>query len=129
MPQQRRTQQRQVISDILANTRKPLYPKEILDIAKITLPQIGIATVFRALKSLVKEETAQVVRIGDDPARYEAINSHHHHFKCYGCGEVFNLFSCPGNMEKLLPPGFELHSHDITLFGNCSNCAEALHSV
>lgn len=123
MSQQRSTLQRQTIASILDQTDKPLFPQEILKLAQLSLPQIGIATVFRALKALVEEGMAQSVKIGNDATRYEGARQHHHHFKCIKCGDVFDLYCCPGNLERLLPPNFELHSHDITLFGKCSRCA------
>ena len=122
MPQRRKTPQREVIEKVLDETDKPLLPNDILDLARITLPSIGIATVFRALKDLVEEGTVNPVYIGDESPRYERSRGHHHHFKCNDCGEVYDLYNCPGNLNKLIPSGFELLDHEITLFGRCSNC-------
>ena len=122
MIQKRATPQRKVIESVLTQTEQPLLPHEILKIAQAELPSIGIATVFRALKNLVAEGRVRTVSIGADAIRYEGTRGHHHHFKCIDCENVFDLFSCPGNFEKLLPPGFELIDHDITLFGRCANC-------
>ncbi len=124
MPRKRHTQQRTVIESILLNTKHPLLPSEILEIARDELPSLGIATVFRALKDLLSEEIVRKVSIGTDAVRYEGKRDHHHHFKCVDCDNVFDLHSCPGNMEKLLPPGFELIDHDITLFGRCASCGK-----
>ena len=99
-------------------------PNELLGLAQQSLPKLGIATVFRALKDLVAEGAVHCVNIGDEASRYESARGHHHHFKCIDCGNVFDLFNCPGNLEKLLPQGFELLYHDITLFGKCSCCSE-----
>lgn len=125
MPQHRNTQQRQVIESILSQTDRPLLPKELLAQAQQTLPNLGIATVFRALKDLVEEGLVQSVTIGDEAPRYEGARGHHHHFKCIDCGNVFDIFSCPGNLEKLLPPGFQLIKHDINLYGKCPSCLQA----
>ncbi len=126
MPQQRNTQQRQVIESILKKTGRPLLPKEILALAQQDLPSLGIATVFRALKALVSEGSVNTVYIGDESPRYEVTKDHHHHhFKCINCDKVYVLFNCPGNLKQLLPPGFEMHDHDITLFGRCADCADS----
>lgn len=125
MPQQRKTPQRELIASVLNQTERPLLPKEILAIAQQSLPTLGIATVFRAVKDLVADGRASMVNIGDEPPRYEGVRGHHHHFKCMNCGEVFDLFKCPGNLENLLPPGFMLIDHDITLFGKCDDCLKA----
>ena len=129
MAQQRNTSQRQVIESILIETDRPLLPKEILVKAQQQLPKLGIATVFRALKDLVAQGSVHPVHIGDEAPRYEGTREHHHHFKCVDCGNVYDLFSCPGNLEHLLPPDFQLLSHDITLFGKCASCSNSSASV
>ncbi len=122
MAKQRNTQQRQIIESILRETDHPLLPKELLEIAHQSLPSLGIATVFRALKDLVKEGVAHPVHICCEPTRYEGARDHHHHFKCLDCGTVFDLHSCTGNLESMLPSNFQLLAHDITLFGKCADC-------
>ena len=129
MPQQRNTAQRRVIKSILNQTERPVSPKEVLGLAQQSLPSLGIATVFRALKDLVAEGAVHSVNIGDDSPLYEGARGHHHHFKCIDCGSIFDLFSCPGNLERLLPPNFELLNHEIDLFGKCSDCLKPEHNT
>lgn len=50
MYQQRQTKQRQIIETMLKEADRPLLPKELLTKAQESLPQLGIATVFRTLK-------------------------------------------------------------------------------
>ena len=124
MSQRRNTQQRKTIESFLEQSSSPVLPRELHDQAQQVLPNIGIATVFRALKDLVAEGNARVVEIPGDSPRYESINrKHHHHFKCTSCEQVFCVEGCPGNLQTLLSPGFEMTDHDITLFGTCSNCS------
>ena len=123
MPQLRNTQQRQIIESILQKTDRPLLPKELLTIAQTHLPTMGIATVFRALKDLVKEGVVHTVSINDDPLRYEGKRAHHHHFKCTECNRVYDVFRCTGNIEQLVPSGFTLMEHEITLYGQCADCS------
>lgn len=121
---QRQTKQRQVIESILKQADCPLLPKELLDRAQVSLPRLGIATVFRTLKKLVDEGGATLVCLPGDSPRYERSDlEHHHHFKCYDCRSVFDVNGCPGHLEQLLPKGFQLTEHNITLFGRCANCS------
>lgn len=121
---QRQTRQRQVIEAILKQADFPLLPKELLSKAQTLLPQLGIATVFRTLKKMVAEGEATVVCLPGDSPRYERADlEHHHHFKCSDCESVFEINGCPGHLEQLLPQGFQLTNHDITLFGRCANCS------
>ncbi len=124
MQQQRQTRQRQVIEMMLREAERPLLPKELLDKAQESLPQLGIATVFRSLKKMVDEGSAKVVNLPGDSPRYERSDlAHHHHFKCCECEGVFEINGCPGQLEKLLPKGFQLTAHEITLFGRCVDCS------
>lgn len=126
MPKRRNTPQRQIIESLLESSESPVLPKELHESALEQLPTLGIATVFRALKDLVEEGKARTVHIPGDSPRYETVShGHHHHFKCKDCGAVYDLFCCPGNFEKLIPDGFELQDHDITLFGLCSSCVDS----
>ncbi|MFT7388576.1 MAG: Fur family ferric uptake transcriptional regulator [Candidatus Endobugula sp.] len=124
MHQQRNTKQKQVIEAMLKQAGRPLLPNELLSKAQESLPQLGVATVFRTLKKMVDEGTAKVVCLPGDSARYEPSDlTHHHHFKCSECESVFDLNGCPGHLENLLPKGFHLTDHEITLFGHCADCS------
>jgi len=124
MHQQRKTKQKQVIETILKQAGRPLLPKELLSKAQESLPQLGIATVFRTLKKMVKEENAKIVYLPGDSPRYERSGiAHHHHFKCSECECVFEVNGCPGQLERLLPEGFQMTNHEITLFGRCADCS------
>ncbi len=87
---------------------------------------MGIATVYRNIKSLVEEEILQEVLLPGDNPRFEiAGHKHHHHFQCTQCQRVFDVHACPGDMSRLAPKGFTVENHDLTLYGNCKDCAAA----
>lgn len=124
MYQQRQTKQRQVIEATLKQANRPILPKELLSKAQESLPQLGIATVFRTLKKMVEEKQAKVVCLPGDSPRYERADlAHHHHFKCSDCDNVFEINGCPGHFDQLLPQGFQLTDHELTLFGRCADCS------
>ena len=121
---QRQTKQRQLIEEMLKAADRPLLPKELLSKAQESIPQLGIATVFRTLKKLVDEGEAKIVCLPGDSPRYERSDlGHHHHFKCSECDAVFEISGCPGHLENLLPKGFQMTDHEITLFGRCADCS------
>jgi len=124
MSKKRNTLQRKIIETCLETVDYPMLPKELHQQVQTTAPNLGIATVFRALKALTEEGRVRVVNIPGDAPRYESVSrGHHHHFKCEYCDFVYEVKGCPGNFEALLPPGFQLSNHDITLFGKCSSCS------
>lgn len=122
----RGTRQRQAIRRVLEIADRPLSPQEVLDHAQGVIPGMGLATVYRALKTLVEEGWAVAVDLPGKPPRYElAGKDHHHHFHCRGCGRVFEVSGCPGNITAITPPGFRLEGHEVVLYGVCPECPEA----
>lgn len=119
---QRSTKQRSAIREVLLEADRPLLASEVLDLAQATVPSLGIATVYRTLKSLVTEESLQVVELPGENPRFEFAHGHHHHFCCKICNKVFDIHACPGDFSRLLPPGFEVSGHELTLYGRCSDC-------
>lgn len=121
----RSTPQRQAIRDALASAGRPLSPQELLGLAQDEIPKLGMATVYRTLSLLVEEGEAVAVELPGEPPRYEhhtAAEHHHHHFRCDVCQRVFDVDGCPGNMKGMLPKGYSLRAHHITLFGTCDEC-------
>ncbi len=122
----RNTRQREAIRQAFATTSRPLSPHEVLAAAQARVPRLGIATVYRALRDLVAEHWLQPVELPGHATRYErAGKHHHHHFSCRACGRVFDVAGCPGNLQQLLPTGFELAEHDVLLHGRCADCVAA----
>ena len=120
----RKTKQRDAIRDVFSEHDRPLSPDEVRELSSQAIPGIGIATVYRNLKSLVEDGVLRVVEIPGSAPRYESAHlGHHHHFQCNDCSKVFDIHKCPGDLKSLTPPGFEVTSHAITLYGHCPECS------
>lgn len=121
---QRKTQQRAAIRGALEDAGRPLSPLEILASAQQAVPGLGIATVYRNVKSLLEEGWLKEVELPGAPSRYEVAGKHHHHhFHCRACDRVYEIDDCPGTLRDLVPRGFRLESHDLTLYGLCRLCS------
>ena len=122
----RNTRQRAVIRDVLERADRPLSTLEILDAAKTSVRGIGIATVYRTVKSLTEEGWLVPVELPGESPRYElAGKDHHHHFHCRACGRVYELEGCVENLRGLAPRGFRVTDHEVVLYGNCQLCASS----
>jgi len=120
---QRKTRQRDAILGALRQAGRPLSPQEILNQAKASVPRLGIATVYRAVRDLIDEGEAIGVELPGESLRFELSgNGHHHHFQCRDCGRVFEVLGCPAGLSKLTPKGFRLDAHEVVLYGACSYC-------
>jgi len=97
----------------------------VLELAQGEVRELGIATVYRNLKVLVEAGSARAINLPGEPTRFEtAGKGHHHYFTCNGCQTVYDLSACVNQgLTSLVPPGFQLESHEIVLYGRCDDCA------
>jgi Fur family transcriptional regulator, ferric uptake regulator len=122
---ERQTNQKGAVQAVIDAAHAPLLPQEILERSQRTVPNLGIATVYRHLKRMVDTKKVRVVNLSGQPPRYEAIGEshHHHHFQCTSCQRVFALHECPANLASIAPKGFTVERHELTLYGKCEGCA------
>ena len=122
----RRTSQREAIKEVFQTADRPLSTPEVLAAAQALRPGLGIATVYRTLKLLIRDGWLDTVRLPSLPPRYEiAGRPHHHHFYCNVCGRAFTVPGSQPLLDALVPPGFVLEHHDLVLYGRCAACAAA----
>ncbi|MEM7384613.1 MAG: transcriptional repressor [Verrucomicrobiota bacterium] len=117
------TPQRSSILRVMDHLGRPVTPRELLVAASIESPGLGMATVYRTLKRLVGSGEVRKIEVAGVPPHYELERENHHHFfVCQDCERLFDLDSCPGGFDQLLPPGFTMNSHEIIIYGTCRNC-------
>ncbi|MBT2335272.1 transcriptional repressor [Variovorax paradoxus] len=138
---QRLTRQRNAVFSAFSDAGLVLTAPEILERARAIVPEISLSTVYRQVSMLLADGEIAKVELPGEPARYEVTcksdahrhsqhdgqeaDHHHHYFHCNSCGQVFMLHACPGPMTDLVPKGFQVKSHEVTLHGVCAACASA----
>lgn len=121
------TQQRKAIISVFEKQKRPLNANELHVEAMKQVKRIGIATIYRAIKSLKDEKVIVAANIPGEAPYYELSNlKHHHHFKCNSCGVVLDVEECLIDESKLKKSasknGLKIKEHSITLFGECDAC-------
>jgi Fur family ferric uptake transcriptional regulator len=120
---QRRTRQRDAVTAVLEKAEGPLTAPEILERAQGQVGELGIATVYRAVRALTNQGILATVSLPGEPLRFELADlKHHHHFQCRACSAVYDIEGCLPGLQALLPSGFRLEGHDILLTGLCKEC-------
>lgn len=105
--------------------------QEIHEALAVAGSRIGLASVYRAVDSLVDCGAVVRVDVGDGIARYEPVRSghgHHHHLVCDGCGklEPFEDAELERAIEAIeRGTGFDVATHDVVLRGACADCRAA----
>jgi Fur family ferric uptake transcriptional regulator len=119
----RLTKQRKAILECLMQSQRPLSIEEILLEVSLIIPSINLSTVYRNLKVMLDETVLQSYDLPGSAPRYQVVHSEHtHHFLCEDCNRLFNIHLCPKEIHAMVPQGFQMHSHSITLKGQCREC-------
>ena len=120
------TPQRTALMNAFIKSARPLSISELHEISKREVPTLGVRTVYRLVRLLEEEGEIVSVFVADQAARYELASVakvHHHHFHCKSCDRIFDIQGCSGDISKMLPDGFVLSKHELTLEGLCKACA------
>ena len=93
---------------------------------KALIPGMGLATVYRALETLVELNLAVKVHLEDGCHSYAlATQGHRHPIVCTECSKVIEFAECPiEDISKKLSKntGFKVQNHFLQLFGQCKEC-------
>ena len=117
------TKQRTAILKFLSETGRPLSIDEILAYASTEIPQINLSTIYRTIKTLIQEEKIVLIELPGEKSCYKiSSKEHHHYFLCDSCNKIYFITQCPRKLSQIVPKGFQLLGHSITLNGFCSDC-------
>jgi Fur family ferric uptake transcriptional regulator len=120
------TPQRLVVLSVLKESQKFFSIMEIHKSVKKILPGTGVATIYRALETLI--DLGLVIRVHlEDGCQSFAVApiGHHHPIVCIGCKRVVDFAECPieaisGKLSR--KTGFTIQNHFLQLFGKCRAC-------
>lgn len=124
----RLTQQRKAVLDVMReNSGCHLTAEEVLAKARHKVPNIGIATVYRALERLASMQILYKTIFDGGKYRYEisAQEDHqHHHIICVSCNRIFEveetlLDSLELHLEQ---QGFSIVDHQLKIYAYCPDC-------
>ena len=127
MTERRDTVQQRAIREVCETSGRPLSIDEIFELAKLEAPSLGQRTVYRIVRRMEEDGHLVPVAVSGQSDRYELAEiaaSHHHHFHCTICDRMFDVDGCVGKLRNLLPKGFTLEDHDLTLRGRCDTCTD-----
>lgn len=122
-------QRRMLLEVLLAAAEREMTADEIYQQIRTVYPEVGLDTVYRNLRLLVKMNIVDEVKLPGKLAQYSINRSAHQHgLVCLDCGVEIPLGHCP--IKELETVAREEHqfvisSHRIELFGYCKECHES----
>ncbi|WP_258238804.1 Fur family transcriptional regulator [Arcobacter sp. CECT 8985] len=119
--------QKDYLLKILYFTDKHLSAEELVKISKDKYKiDMGIATVYRAVKFFEELNIIKSLDVGDGAKRYELnLSLHHDHMICTSCSKIieFNDDVIEEQQEVVAKSNkFVLKDHIMTIYGICEDC-------
>lgn len=126
------TRQRAAVFGVLCGTRSHPTAEEIFRVVRERIPDISLATVYKALEAFESAGACLRLTDGDGPARYDARVDDHHHLRCVACGRVIDVEGpalrgwAAGAAAR---QGFEVLDCRLVLVGRCAECRSDARAV
>lgn len=128
----RMTSQRRVIAQVFDERGRHgddvhLTADQVLGLARATLPEMSLATVYNTLNDMVVVGAVSEVSPDDGPRRYDANIAHdHHHLVCTACGRVVDVrLAALPTVPDSQAGDFDVVDVDVTFRGRCADCRTA----
>lgn len=124
MAGKRYSRQRELIYEAVLGSKEHPTAEMVYQWLKPANPNLSLGTVYRNLNLLAEEGI--LVRMPFPVERYDGDTHPHSHFRCKGCGRVFDLMlGYDGEIDAAAgraSPGFRIEGHDLTFSGMCREC-------
>lgn len=120
------TPQRVTIYRALLESEDHPSPEVLYERVRPQLPQLSLATIYKALDALMRLGVVREVSAISDSKRFDANLDWHHHLICTRCQKVTDFYDA--SLDTLAPPkrlaGFVSESVSVQVMGLCAACAK-----
>ncbi len=114
------TKQRTAVYQYLLSTDAHPTAETIHLSVRHRLPNISLATIYKAVDSLVDVGLVNRIQRGASSARYDAAVKDHAHYRCIGCDGVWDA---PHDATPHgTPQAFEVVHVNVEFVGYCADC-------
>jgi Fe2+ or Zn2+ uptake regulation protein len=121
---QRFTEQRAAVYRFLRGTDEHPTADEVFTAVRGEIADISLATVYKALETLLSCGLAVKLTYGDDSARYDARTDDHYHSRCLKCGVVRDVAVEAATIPHVeVGGGFRVEGFRVEVVGYCPGCA------
>ncbi|MEE8194574.1 MAG: transcriptional repressor [Dehalococcoidales bacterium] len=121
----RKTKQKVAILRVLKATKRHPTASWVYEQVRQEISNISLGTVYRDLKSLIKEGEISELGPAGAQSRFDGTAENHYHFRCRQCSRIFDVNGPVGrDLDKRLAQktGFEVSYHRLDFFGLCKDC-------
>ena len=123
----RPTQQRIAVFDYLLKHLTHPSADTIYNALSKEYPVFSRTTIYNSLNVLLEAKLIRAVNISADEQRFDSNTTDHGHFRCVGCGEIFDFVIEPEILQSLCPAEFQERQSDVFITGYCPHCRHPIH--
>lgn len=119
------TPQRMAVYKYLKSTKEHPSAEMIYKALQPDYPTMSLATVYKALKTLVEVDLVQELNVGESNFRYDGNIYPHPHIQCLDCGKVDDIEKvCFEDLNSRIKDytDYDVLSNQIYFYGICKNC-------
>ncbi|MGL5084758.1 MAG: Fur family transcriptional regulator [Clostridium sp.] len=119
------TPQRLAVYKYLMSTKEHPSAEVIYKALQPDYPTMSLATVYKAVKTLVEVELVQEINVGEGNFRYDGNATDHAHIQCLSCSKVDDLEDISfKTLNKTAEDncGYKVLSNKVFFYGICTNC-------
>ncbi|MGG7076765.1 Fur family transcriptional regulator [Clostridium sardiniense] len=119
------TPQRLAVYKYLMSTKEHPSAEVIYKAIQTDFPTMSLATVYKALKTLVEVDLIQELNVGEGNFRYDGNVGSHPHIQCINCGRVDDLLNLSFdhlNSEVEKNSEYKILSNQTYFYGLCKDC-------
>lgn len=119
------TPQRLAVYKYLMSTHDHPSAEIIYKALQPEYPTMSLATVYKALKTLVEVNLVQEINVGEGNFRYDDNSTEHAHIQCINCGKVTDLENISFSaLNKTAEENseYKILSNKIFFYGLCKDC-------
>ncbi len=123
----RKSKQRDAILRVLMGTTSHPTAEWIYEQVKKEIPNISLGTVYRNLRLMKQQGEILELEQSGTFGRFDGNASNHYHFRCEGCGRVFDVDEpVVSEIDERIArkTGFKVSYHRLEFCGICRDCQE-----
>lgn len=119
------TPQRIAVYKYLKSTMEHPSAEIIYKAIQPEYPTMSLATVYKALKTLIVVNLVQEINVGEGNFRYDGNISSHPHIQCLSCGRVDDINGiCFSDLDDKIKTftDYQVMENRVYFYGICSSC-------
>lgn len=119
------TPQRLAIYNTLVATKSHPSAEMIYNELQPLYPTMSLATVYKTIEILKELNMVQVLNVGEDSFRYDAVTTNHPHIRCMVCNRVDDLEGVDSSdfIEKAASKTpYTIQGQQFYFYGTCPAC-------